>query len=132
MMKVDQVFETHRDLYQYLGKYNRLVLRIKSAVKNRLGDIFEPKIDCSDALNPMMYKLPHKNHSHRNNIEEDWDDHWNDDIVYKGKPASLLVGDIKNTFVWPQPKIKFRRPRGVGNLKISIGEDLFKFIESYE
>ncbi|MER0170547.1 MAG: hypothetical protein DU489_08080 [Nitrosomonas sp.] len=126
MMKIEQAFESHKDLCQYLNKQNYLALQHKSAVRNRLGDIFEPKLSCTEPLNPKMYKTPHKNHSHG------LDNNWNDDIVYKGKSAPLLLGDVNNTFVWPQPKIIFDAERGVGNLKLPLGEDLFRYLKTCE
>ncbi|MGZ4956638.1 MAG: hypothetical protein ACXV8O_00920 [Methylobacter sp.] len=125
MMKVDQAFESHKELYEYLDKEDKNALQIKNALKNPLGDIFEPKSICTNSLDPTMYKPPHKNHSHG-------DDHWLDDIVYKTKPVPLLVGELNNTFVWSQPMIKFTLPRGVGNMKLTLGEKLFCLLKPCE
>lgn len=125
MMKVDQAFESHKELYEYLDKEDKNALQTKNALKNPLGDIFEPKSTCINSLDPTMYKPPHKNHSHG-------DGDWHDDIMYKTKPAPLLVGDIKNTFVWSQPMIKFTLSRGVGNMKLTLGEKLFSLLEACE
>lgn len=126
LMKVDQAFESHKELFEYLNTTDRAALRIKNAVNNRLGDIFEPADICKDPLNHQMYKIPHKNHSHIGN------DGWHDDIAYNGKSAPLLLGAIQNTFVWQQPMIRFNLKRGAGNMKLTLGEDLFSRLESNE
>ena len=125
LMKVSQAFESHRDLFEYLAKGNRKALQIKNATKNPFGDVYQPRGTCADALNPSMYDLPCANHSHGSKVN----DQWVDDIVYKGKRAPLLLGDIENTFVWPQPVIRFTQHRGVGNLKLTLWEDLFNFLK---
>lgn len=121
LMKVEQAFESHKALFWHLKRNNPAALRIKNAVKNPLGDIFEPISACADPLNPRMYKLPHIKHSHRHDVG----DRWKDDISYKSSPTPLLLGDIKNTFVWPKPMIKFKLKRGVGHKKLTLGEVLW-------
>jgi hypothetical protein len=120
LMKVEKAFKSHKELYEYLdlGKKNSDALQIKNAVKNPLGDIFQPADICADSLDPKMYKTPHKKHSHG----YDGDTQWHDDIAYNSKPAPLLLGDIDNTFVWPQPMIRFKQDRGVGNMKLMLKE----------
>lgn len=121
MMKVEKAFESHNELYEYLGKKNSDALQIKNAVKNPLGDIFQPTDNCTVPLDPKMYKTPHRKHSHG----YDGDTQWHDDIVYDSKPAPLLLGNCDNTFVWPQPMIRFKQNRGVGNKKLTL-EELFR------
>lgn len=121
MMKVEQAFDSHDELYMHLIRIKSPVLRIKSAVKNPLGDIFEPIAVGTNSLDPRMYKPPHINHSHGLN------DGWEDDISYKRSPnerlsTPLLLGDIDNTFVWPKPMIRFKQKRGVGNMKLTVGQ----------
>lgn len=128
MMKVSRSFETQKELFEYLKQANPHALRIKNAVNNPLGDIFEPDSNCINALNPFMYKTPHKNHSHG----RDGDVYWHNDIVYNGRSAPLLLGDTDNTFVWTKPMIKFTLQRGVGNMKFSLGEELFSLLESVD
>ena len=127
MMKVEKAFESHAELYNYLAAKNSSALRIKSAVHNRLGDIFEPESHCKNPLDPSMYKTPHPYHSHGKNGSTDW----YHDIIYNNKSAPLLLGDVDNTFVWTEPMIIFDRPRGVGSMKLSIGEDLFRLLKTY-
>lgn len=128
MMKVEQAFDSHHDLYYYLRKLDAESLRIKNAVGNPLGDIFQPKRPCADPLEPTMYMSPHQNHSHGNGLN----DQWCEDIVYKGKSAPLLLADAENTYVWPRPMIRFKMNRGVGNMRLTIGEDLFSLLEMLE
>lgn len=120
MMKVEKAFESHSALHNYLHEKYPATLRIKSAVYNRLGDIFEPKIHCKNPLDPSMYKKPHPNHSHG----ESGTTGWYDDIVYNGKEAPLLLGDVENSFVWTEPTIIFDRPRNTGSMRLNVG-DLF-------
>jgi hypothetical protein len=127
LMKVDRAFESHKALFEHLKKHNAAALRIKNAVKNPLGDIFEPISACADPLNPRMYKLPHIKHSHAHDVGKGWED----DISFsymssptKRSPTPLLLGDIRNTFVWPKPMIKFKQKRGVGNKKLTLGKVL--------
>lgn len=116
MMKVEKAFKSHKEFYEYLSKKNNNALQIKNAVKNPLGDIFQPANICTDSLNPDMYKIPHKKHSHGSNGSTQW----HDDIIYNSKLAPLLLGDFANTFVWPQPMIRFIHDRGVGNMKLTL------------
>lgn len=125
LMKVEQAFESHEALFNHLKQNNPAALRIKNAVKNPLGDVFEPISACADSLNPRMYKLPHINHSHGHDVNEGWED----DISYKKSsterlPTPLLLGDIENTFVWRKPMITFKQKRGVGNMKLTLGQVL--------
>lgn len=126
MMKVDEAFNSHKELYSYLKLKNENALRVKNAGGNCLGDIFEPRATCTNSLDPNMYKTPNKNHSHGYKAGESWCD----DIVYKGQSAPLLLGDAKNTFVWPNPMIIFKKSRGPNNLKLSLGEDFFNLLET--
>jgi len=126
MMRVAEAFGSHRELYDYLASTNRHALDIKNAVENPLGDVFEPKRSCGDPLNPEMYKKPHASHSHGAN----GDTQWHEDIIYKGKSAPLLLGDVGNTFVWPQPMIIFGKKRNSGNMKLTLGKDAFSFLEA--
>jgi hypothetical protein len=124
MMKIEQAFESHKELYEYLMARNRGALANKNAAKNRLGDIFEPRSNCIDPKNQGCYKRPHPSHSHGT----DGDTQWHTDI----EVTPLLLGEIGNTFVWPHPMIEFRRQRGVGNMKLKVGEDLFDLFRSPE
>lgn len=72
LMKVEHAFESHKALYQYLTKNNPSALQIKNAVRNPLGDIYEPITTCLDPLNPRNYKFPHINHSHGHKVNNEW------------------------------------------------------------
>lgn len=122
LMKVDRSFDSQKEIFEYLKQTNPEALGIKDAVKNRLGDVFEPVSNCTNPLDPKMYKTPHKNHSHiedRNGAPG-----WHDDIVYEGKSSPFLVGDKDNTFVWPQPMIRYIKDRGIGYVKLRLGDVL--------
>jgi hypothetical protein len=125
LMRVEYAFETHKELYEYLGSKNSKALKLKNAVNNRLGDIFEPKNNCTNSLDPTMYKFPRINHSH----SDKW---FKIDIAYNEKSCPLLLGDIENTFVWQKPSIKFALSRGAGNKKMHIGDDFFSLLASAE
>lgn len=126
MMKIEKAFESHAALFKHLDEKNANALQIKNAVKNRLGDIFEPNSSCTNPLEPTMYKNPHSNHSHG-------EDQWHDDIIYNSKSAPLLLGDVNNTFVWTKPLIKFKHNRGVGNMKLTLRQILSSdFVEGYD
>jgi len=124
LMKVAAAFNSHSEMYAYLSANNNNALLAKNAIRNRLGDVYEPRPTCNAPLNPLMYKPPHNDHTHGRGEQ------WHDDIIYGGKSSPLLLGDVSNTFVWPKPLIKFRGQRGVGNMKLTIGEDLFSLLES--
>ena len=125
LMKVERSFDSQKEIFGYLEQNNPCALRSKNAVKNRLGDIFEPISKCSDPLDPKMYKTLHKNHSHGENDSIGW----HSDIVYHGRSVPLLVGEKNNTFVWPQPMIRFIKDRGIGYLKLRLGDLLEKLLE---
>lgn len=133
MMRVEQAFESHAALYKHLEEKNPAALRIKNAVKNPLGDIFKPIVNCSNPLSPRMYELPHNNHSHGHDVNEVWEDDISYEISRTERTATpLLLGDINNTFVWPNPMIRFTPNRGVGNKKLTLGEDFFSLLETHE
>ncbi len=125
VMRVINAFSSHKELHEHLKLNNPNSLKIKNAEFNRLGDIYTPKVKCTDYLDPMMYKSPCKNHSHGYGPEDDW----RHDIVYNNRSAPLLLGDKNNTFVWNKPTIIFNRPRGPGNMKLSI-QDLLGYLEN--
>lgn len=117
LMKIKNAFENHRDLYGFLKNNNENnALRIKSSVNNPRGDIYIPKSNCNDLLDPNEYEKPCENHSHIDN------NGWHDDIIGKNNSATLLMGDKSNTFVWLKPTIKFNKNRGPGNLILSMEE----------
>jgi hypothetical protein len=126
LMKVERHFKSHKEIFEHLKQTNPDALRIKNAVKNRLGDIFEPVSNCTNPHDPNMYKTPHKRHSHGANGSIGW----HKDIISKGGSAQLLIGENNNTFVWPRPMIRFNLNRGPGNMKLTLGEDLFSHLET--
>jgi hypothetical protein len=125
LMKVEQEFKSHQELFKYLSEKNSNALKIKNAVTNRLGDIFEPDLEssCTDPFKPDRYKKLHPKHSHVG-------DQWHGDITGNGKDkdnnsARLLLGDVKHTFVWTKPCITFSENRNCGSKKMKI-EKLLK------
>ena len=117
LMKVEKAFDSYKDLHQHLKQNNPSALQAKNANKNLFGDIYQPKADCTDPLDPKQYISPPDNHSHGG-------DEWKLDISYelpstKRLPTPLLLGDVNNTFVWQKPMIIFKEDRGTNNKKMT-------------
>ena len=123
LMKVEQAFDSYKALHLHLKQNNPSALQTKNANKNLFGDIYQPKANCTDALDPNQYKSPPDNHSHGG-------DEWELDISHelpstKRLPTPLLLGDINNTFVWQKPMIIFKEDRGTNNKKMTMAHLLF-------
>lgn len=127
LMKVDQKFDSQREIYQYL-KTIPDVLKKKLATKNERGDIFEPTSSFSKHFDPDDYKNPHVNHSH---IEGD---KWKRDIdcQYHGRRPKMLLGDKVNSYCYPNGKIFLNtvKPMTQGNRRMS-GEDFLALLNDF-
>jgi len=115
LMKICEAFDSHFQLYNHLLEHNSSSLKIKNAVTNPYGDIYEPLELCAgDDRNPRMYQFPHHCHSHGHEVGEEWEA----DII----STPLLLGDVDQTYVWNRPTIKFKENRGAGNKKMTMDE----------
>ncbi|MBW7990619.1 MAG: hypothetical protein FVQ84_11480 [Planctomycetes bacterium] len=116
MMKVSEAFESHYDLW-FSESISCEAKRAKAAHLNRFGDIYEPKYRGTPRFVAKGFKKPCKNHNHV--------DGWPTDIKYeKGysrRPAALLVGDQRKSFLWNHPKIWYphQLPRQCKKLKFN-------------
>jgi len=122
-MKVEKACNSQQELYDYLETTYPLVLEIKSAVANPLGDVFIPKRSCSDPLNPASYETPHRYHSHGHLPGEEWEEDISLNTSKSRVGTPMLVGDPNNTYVWRKPIIYFTEDRGSGS-KIILMKDL--------
>jgi hypothetical protein len=127
LMKVDQKFDSQREIYGYLKKAIPDVLKKKLATKNERGDIFEPTNSRSKQFDPDDYKNPHKNHCH---IEGD---KWKRDIdcQYHGRRPGMLLGDEVNSYCYPNGKIFLNtKPMTQGNRRMR-GEDFLGSLNDF-
>ena len=121
LMRVSQAYESHYDLWKALP---RKVRRAKEADKkcNVFGDIYRPRnpgtreyIFCAS-----KYHEPCESHSH--------EDGWANDVNYRyRRRASLLLGDVKCSFVWDQPEVIYHKAMGRGQRRHSVGD----FLDNY-
>ncbi len=90
----------------------------KSSRRHHKGDLYEPRRasvctncldpDCPTCFDPDSYYPPMIGHSHRKTASgETWKGDI-DSIYYRRRPA-LLVGKPDMTFLWTEPKIRFRK-----------------------
>jgi hypothetical protein len=104
LMQIDSAF----DSFQKLWKSNilsQVTKQTKNASKNSLGDLFRPLIGNADDFSIHSYAEPMIGHSHR---KEKKSTTWHKDIYYpsrSGRPAALLVGKPKFSFLWEEPLI---------------------------
>lgn len=100
LMKVQEAFMSHRDLWRWLPPSAR---EAKNARFNECGDVFEPKKDSAEPYNPLEYYPPCNEHVHAKR------DLWHKDIDYinrktKRRPA-LLAGNPHQSYLWSKPVI---------------------------
>jgi len=109
LMKVGEVFDSQREIYERLKSYPDILAR-KLAANNVLGDIFEPMNPCRDPLNPDDYKEPHAEHRH---IE---DDLWRRDIKseYNGRHPKMLLGDKDYSYCYSIGRIYLNTEKPMG------------------
>ena len=100
LMKVSEVFESHYDLW-FSESVSSETKRAKAAHLNQFGDIYKPKRKGIDPYEIKDYEEPCKEHSHF----EGWQKDIKYDKGYSGRPAALLVGCEKKSFLWDVPKI---------------------------
>jgi hypothetical protein len=111
LMKVGHAFESHYDLWKSAAIPFR-TKEMKQATHDRFGDLFEPKAKVlrdNERFDPQNYHPPTRCHCHKET--------WNNDIRYegcKGRNPSLLVGNVKYSFLWDRPVLmtKLKIPRG--------------------
>ena len=123
LMQVGHAFESHYDLWASPEGTIIADKSAKSARRNPLGDLYEPKGELlgDDRFDPGNYHAPCRGHSHARQ--------WHQDVSYRGRggrPAALLVGDAENSFVWDTPAIFFADSLGRGQKKLSLGDLLHR------
>jgi hypothetical protein len=119
LMKVDQAFESHRDLWYALPEEVR---EAKSATHHRHGDIYQPKREVGDPFDPGYYVAPCSDHVHAPGSA------WHGDIDYVGcsdRKAALLLGNPDHSFLWDRPIIFTPLPLHRGQKKWPDGLDDF-------
>lgn len=114
LMKVDYAVDNMFDLCESLPKK---VLNVKSASNNKFGDVYTPVKrlrDSDDKYNIKNYNNPIENHKHKATYHDDIN------FFYESlnRYPSLLIGDIKNSFIWTKPTIEIIHPN---NLKFTQG-----------
>ncbi len=119
LMQVGHAFESHYDLWASREGTIIADKSAKSARRNPLGDLYQPKGELlgDDRFDPGNYHAPCRGHSHASQ--------WHQDVCYRGRggrPAALLVGDAENSFVWDTPAIFYPDSLGRGQKKLSLGE----------
>lgn len=99
LMKVSEAFGSFRDFWE-----NNILdetKNAKAAHEHEFGDIYKPKREGIRPYELEDYEKPCKNHGHGGC--------WREDIKYEkgysGRPAALLVGDQRKSFLWNHPKI---------------------------
>jgi putative DNA base modification enzyme with NMAD domain len=100
LMRVQQAFSSHRDLWEWLAEHAPAAARMKRTDKNPLGDVYVPIQAVGDPYLPGAYLPPCPDHRHQPTA-------WRQDIDYVGyghRPA-LLVGDPHESFLWSEPLI---------------------------
>ena len=129
LMKVGYAFKSHQSLW-FSTKIPEEAKVAKLAKFNKFGDIYQPFDQNRDPFSFQSYFEPVKNHVHCNN------NHWHNDINYdgcKGRKATLLVGDIDNSFLWNMPKIylndRLHRGQKKGNIRTLLLEQLSEQIK---
>lgn len=128
MMKVQAAFESHYDLW-HSDLIPADTKQAKSASKHRLGDLYEPKGKNLNPFDPGSYIEPIAKHSHRKDKNQQ---EWHRDIRYEGwqtkRPAALLVGDPKLSFIWETPLIypRFQNPPRLKGLTLNEFAELFE------
>lgn len=133
MMRVQRVFRTHKELFEFLATKYPAVLAVKLADKNRRGDVFRPRTGIIDGnwLSPTTYVPPVANHSH---CKVKGSTKWHGDISSQGDDGKftsipLFVGDPEMTFVWNEPTIRYRGKRGVRRKKFKTLAELMGRLE---
>lgn len=99
LMKIQQTFESHEDLWSD-KKIPEKTKLAKAAHRHKCGDLYKPKIWNRDRFNPENYEPPREGHSHKA------DNHWHKDIHYPDylkRISKLLIGDQQLSFLWTRP-----------------------------
>ena len=102
LMKVSEAFESYNKLWS--NNIPSETKKIKNAHTNRLGDIYKPIMKNAKLHDRKDYEKPCINHDRYENNE------WHTDIKYNGysnRPAALLVGNRKQSFLYEKPIFYF-------------------------
>lgn len=123
LMRVEQAFESHRELWNYLPEEVRVA---KSISRSRFGDVFEPKSPPSDQRDEELNFVSgnyntsiHSLHDHQDTWPKDFDYRQTDT---RGRPAPLLVGAEEDSFVWRKPCLRYDDTLGRGCKKFHLAE----------
>lgn len=111
LMKVRWAYESHAELW-FSSEISNHTKHAKNARTSQFGDVYEPRFGqldlSSKRFEPAWYRIPCKGHPHH---APDDPDLWKKDICYKTKtskrPAALLIGDPKFSFMWRTTQIMF-------------------------
>lgn len=105
--QIERAFASHAELVKALPPEVR---RAKSSRLSVHGDLFEPlrAVTDEEALEPGNYHPPIVGHLHQK------PEKWHKDIHYPSwqRPAALLVGDPKRSFLWTEPTLFYRGEGG--------------------
>lgn len=118
LMQVSQAYQSHLALWSADAMPTKAKLA-KAAHSNEFGDVYQPQSSRGNPFDPREYVRPHPDHGHLSN------DCWHKDIDYRGcsgRPAALLVGHPKHSFLWDHPMILYRDRLYRGAKKFALGD----------
>jgi hypothetical protein len=101
LMLVEEVFDSHADIWQALKKP-----ALKSATRNVFGDIYEPKPNLANKWVSADYRQSATGHVHSDQSSRLKDI----EKVYRpDRHPKLLFGDVKQSYVWSSPLIRLKQ-----------------------
>lgn len=106
LMRVSEAFESFHGLW-----YNNIPLETKNAKAAHLcrgGDIYQPQHQDINVYQSAGYVSPCEELGGNYNRDNCWRKDIHYDRGYGRRPAALLVGDRKKSFLWNQPMIKYQ------------------------
>ena len=97
LTKVKDAYISQKEIW---NQQTEKIVNEKNSRHNTFGDIYQPKPDINDEYDTQEYYKPIIGHPHR---KSKYKCEWHDDINYKNKRPSMLVGNPKYSFLWSKP-----------------------------
>lgn len=134
LIKVREPFESFKDIFDYYLHMDKRIIEAKRTDKNPIGDLYYPKRNLKNKHDVDSYLESHEYHSHKDSKNRLKDINYPEYTrCYKkriiDKHPSLLLGDVKNSYLWSKPEIIYKGGKAPRHKPWNNIESFLKMLE---